>query len=221
MTARRWRFRGHIAGLGTAEGTRLVLGTWPRSPFGAFADVMVERADGHRVLLAPDPEVASFVAGTYRFDEVRQVPVTVRRPPHATPGDPSGRWRVSAGPLRAEFTVGGRTGLGRLLRRQPPGISLSRAWALAVGPVARLVLPGVRTLGTAGGGRREWYAARDEHRITAARAWWDGTDLGNLRPVSPPPAFGFSSTPARPSLVRVVSTVELGADRGAGPEPAS
>lgn len=208
MTPGRWRFSGHIGGLGTAEGTRVVVGIWDRSPLGAFADVMVERADGHRLLLAPDARVAELVAGTYRFDDVREVPVRVRRPAAATRGRPGGTWEVAAGPLVAVFTVGARTGLGRVLRLQPPGLGLSRAWALAVEPVARLVLPGVRTVGTAGGGRREWYAARDEHRITDARVSWDGADLGALRPVSPPPAFGFSSTPSRPSLVRVVTTVE-------------
>jgi hypothetical protein len=32
---------------------------------------MIERADGHRVLLAPTRAVGEFVAATYRFDEVR------------------------------------------------------------------------------------------------------------------------------------------------------
>src|SRR5690606_39583710 len=40
------RFRGRIAGWGTASGTRVVVGRWDASPFGAFADVMVERPDG-------------------------------------------------------------------------------------------------------------------------------------------------------------------------------
>ena len=70
------RFDGWIAGLGTAAGLRAVVGHWPVSPFGAFTDVMVERPDGHRMLLAPSEEVAAFVAGTYRFDEVCRIPVT-------------------------------------------------------------------------------------------------------------------------------------------------
>ena len=193
------RFEGHIAGVGTAEGTRLVLGHWPRSPFGPFADAMVERADGHRVLLAPDERVAEFVSATYRFDEVRLVPVQVRR---AGAG-----WWVSAGPLTLWFEVGARAPLGHLLRLVPPVVARSRWWAHAVSPVARVVLPGVRTVGTAGGGRREWYGARDVHRVRTLRASWAGTDLGALRPVEPPPRFGFSSTPAEPSLVAVTSTV--------------
>jgi hypothetical protein len=205
----RRRFHGHIAGAGTAEGTRVVAGIWDRSPLGAFADVMVARADGHRVLLAPDERVASFVAGTYRFDEVLEVPVRVSRPSPSAPGWPAGRWRVDAGPLHAELVVGARTGLGHVLRLQPPGVRLTRSWALAVGPLARLLLPGVQTAGTAGAGRLEWYAAQDQHAIVAVRATWDGADLGALRLVSPSPAFGFSSTPERPSLVRVVSTVEV------------
>ena len=60
----RYAFHGFIAGMGTAEGTRLVVGHWPESPLGSFSDVMVERADGHRMLLAPSEEVAGFVAAT-------------------------------------------------------------------------------------------------------------------------------------------------------------
>lgn len=73
----RLRFDGWIAGVGTSSGTRVVLGHWPRSPFGPFSDAMVERADGERLLLAPTREIADFVSGTYTFDTVRVVPVDV------------------------------------------------------------------------------------------------------------------------------------------------
>jgi hypothetical protein len=69
------------------------------------------------------------------------------------------------------------------------------------------VLPGVRTRGSAGQGRREYYAALDLHRITGARVAWDGADQGGLTPVDPPVRFGFGSTPRAPSLVRVVTLV--------------
>jgi hypothetical protein len=197
----RQRFEGTIAGLGSTGGTRVVLGHWPVSPFGSFADVMVERADGRRLLLAPTRQVAEFVEATYTFDEVRLVPVEVAV--HAPV------WRVSAGPLELSFTAGRRPPLGRLLRAVPSRLASSPAWATAVDPVARVVLPGVRTRGSAGGGRREWYGARDLHRVSWMRGTWDGVDLGALAPVEPPARFGFSSTPVRPSLTRVVSTVEL------------
>jgi hypothetical protein len=197
----RQRFEGTIAGLGSTGGTRVVLGHWPVSPFGSFADVMVERADGRRLLLAPTRQVAEFVEATYTFDEVRLVPVEVAV--HAPV------WRVSAGPLELSFTTGSRPPLGRLLRAVPPRLASSPAWATAVDPVARVVLQGVRTRGSAGGGRREWYGARDLHRIVSMHGSWDGADLGGLAPVDPPARFGFSSTPTRPSLTRVVSTVEL------------
>jgi hypothetical protein len=197
----RQRFEGTIAGLGSTGGTRVVLGHWPVSPFGSFADVMVERADGRRLLLAPTRQVAEFVEATYTFDEVRLVPVEVAV--HAPV------WRVSAGPLELSFTTGSRPPLGRLLRAVPPRLASSPAWATAVDPVARVVLQGVRTRGSAGGGRRAWDGARDLHRIAWMRGTWDGVDLGALAPVEPPARFGFSSTPVRPSLTRVVSTVEL------------
>ena len=86
----------------------MVVGHWPASPFGSFADVMVERSDGHRLLLAPSDDVAGFVAAMYRFDEVRITPVAIRRS--------SDRWEVAAGPLELDLTLGSRTWLGRLLR---------------------------------------------------------------------------------------------------------
>ena len=49
----RLRFAGRIAGVGSTSGVRVVVGHWHSSPLGAFADVMVETASGHRVLLAP------------------------------------------------------------------------------------------------------------------------------------------------------------------------
>src|SRR2546423_15496332 len=80
MNAIRLRFDGWIAGLGTTSGTRVVLGHWPRSPFGAVSDVMLETPDGHRLLLASTRELADFVAATYVFDEVRVGPVAGDRP---------------------------------------------------------------------------------------------------------------------------------------------
>ena len=64
-------------------------------------------------------------------------------------------------------------------------------------PVARLLMDGVRTRGTAGNGRREWYGATDAHAVTSRLAGaFDGTDLGALADVDPPCRFGFSSTHA-------------------------
>lgn len=199
----RFRFAGHIAGVGTASGTRLVLGSWVQSPLGAFADVMVERSDGTRILLAPTATIADFVAKTYVFDEVRVVPVSVAlhgRRRHS-------RWQVSAGSLRWEFTVGARTPMGYLLRAVPQRIGRSQTWARLTDLVARTMMPGVRTFGTAGNGRIEWYSAQDLHRIEQSSVQWDGLDLGALSEVEPPPAFGFGSSPRVPSVTTLVSTV--------------
>jgi hypothetical protein len=193
------RFDGWIAGLGTTAGLRVVVGHWPHSPLGAFTDVMVEQPDGHRVLLAPSSEVAEFVAATYLFDEVR-----VGRVQAEIDGV---RWRVDAAPLVLAFTVGGRPPLGLLLRAVPRALATSPLWISAVDLVARRVLPGVRTRGSAGGGRREYYGALDLRGLTMASALWNGTDQGALAPVTPPVRFGFGSTPRTPSLTRVVTLV--------------
>ncbi len=204
VTSERLRFDGWIAGVGTSSGTRLVVGHWPRSPFGAFSDVMVEHPDGERVLLAPTRRIADFVAATYRFDRIEVAPVTV-----TAAGD---RLLVEAGPLRLRLRTGRRTALGLLLSAVPAPLVRSPVWAALCDVPARLLMPGVRTLGRAGPGRREWYGARDLRPVVAADAELDGADLGALAPLDPPVAFGFGSAPRRPSLVRVTTTVELAAD---------
>lgn len=160
---------------------------------------MVEQADGHRILLAPSDEVAAYVAATYRFDEVRVTAVEV-----TVDGS---WWRVRAGPLSMRIAVGGRPAIGVMLRAVPRPLATRTAWIRLAGPVGARLLPGVRTHGTAGGGRREWYGALDLRRIEAADVRWEGADAGPLAPVAPPVRFGFGSTPAAPSLVRIVTLV--------------
>lgn len=200
------RFDGRILGAGSSSGVRLVVGDWHRSPLGAFTDVMVATADGRRLLLASDDDVADYVTRTYAFDEVVRCPVGLSEIP--TKG--GRRWVVEAGPLTARFEVGARTATGWLLAAIPAPVAGSRALATLADPVARRVHPGVRTRGTAGGGRKEYYGARDQHAVTDLVGTWRGEDLGGLADVRPAPDFGFSSTPARPSLTRVTTTVVRG-----------
>jgi hypothetical protein len=197
----RQRFHGQIAGLGSTSGTRVVVGRWESSPLGAFADVMLERADGHRILYAPSAEVGDFVSDTYVFDEVRTVPVAAE-----VAGD---RWTVRADDLQLAFTTGGRLPLGWALRAVPGPVARSTSWAALVDPVARVVLHGVSTRGQARSGRREWYGATDLHAVTSLVGTLAGEVLGRLAPVAPPTRFGFSSTPARPSVTTVATTVEV------------
>lgn len=190
-------FSGAIAGIGTSSGVRVVVGRWDESPFGAFSDVMLAEPDGTRVLLAPDERVAAFVAATYAFDRVETGPVSVTHD-----------WRVAAPGLDLRLVVGSRTPLGRLLRLVPARLATSPGWTRVTDPVARTVLSGVRTRGSAGNGRREFYGATDLRRIASSSGTWRGADLGSLAPVSPEPGFGFGSTPVRPSVTSIVTTVE-------------
>ncbi len=191
----RLRFRGAIAGVGTTSGVRVVVGRWDTSPYGAFADAMIETAAGHRILVAPSEPVADLVAATYRFDEVRVEPVTISD------------WTLRTASLTLTLEIGRRTALGRLLRVVPRPVAESPAWCAVTDPVARVALRGVRTRGSAGGGRREWYGATDVRAVVAAEGSVDGVDLGALAPVEPAPRFGFSATPRRPSVTSVVTTI--------------
>jgi len=193
------RFEGRIAGFGTASGTRIVVGMWERSPLGRFADVMVEDAAGHRTLLAPDDRVAAYVSSTYTFDEVRVVPVSWRKV--------DGGIGVTAGDLRLRLTVGGISALGVLLRLVPRAFATRPGWLRLVDPVARVLVPGARTAGSAGGGRREHYGVTLARHLVAVEATDGSRDLGGLRRLTPPVRFGFGSAPAAPSLVDVVTTI--------------
>jgi hypothetical protein len=201
MAVDRVRFDGYIAGIGTMSGTRMVVGHWPVSPYGPVSDVMVETPDGRRLLLAGTAALAEFVAATYAFDEVAVVPVTV-----STGGR---RWTVTAGPLAVRFGLGPRGRLGLALRAVPPPLAGRPGWIRLVDLPARLILSGVRTHGSAGNGRREWYGARDLWPVTSVNATLAGRDLGRLAEVDPPVRFGFGSVPRRPALVRVTTTVEI------------
>lgn len=195
------RFDGRILGAGSSSGLRFVIGDWAHSPLGAFTDVMVATIDDHRILLAPDDRVAEYVTATYSFDEVMICPVGV------VEVDSGSRWEVAAGALQVTLDIGSRTGVGRLLRAVPASLSRSRTFATLADPVARVVYPGVRTRGTAGNERREYYGAQDQHAVAGLSGTWHGGDLGDLTDVTPAPQFGFSSTPARPCLTQVTTTI--------------
>lgn len=204
----RAQFHGSITGIGTTSGVRVVVGQWRETPYGSFDDVMLETADGHRRLLAPTPQVAQFIEQTYEFDEVSIVPVTVT-------ADGATR-ELHADDLEVSWTVGGRTAVGGLLRAVPARLATAPTWSRIIDPIARIVMRGVRTAGTARAGRREFYGARDMHALICASGRYAGNDLGELTPVEPAVSFGFGSVPTRPSVTTIVTTV---IERSSQPQP--
>src|ERR1700710_2362097 len=92
------RFTGRIAGFGTSSGERIVIGMWSSSPFGRFADVMIEHPDGRRLFLAPTDDIAAYVSSTYTFDAVEVVDVRFSRV--------TGGLRAIAGTLDVTLEVG-------------------------------------------------------------------------------------------------------------------
>jgi hypothetical protein len=196
----RWIFDGHIAGLGTVSGLRAVVGLWTQSPFGPIADAMVQLPSGHRILLAPTAEVAEFIREVYNFDETRIVPLTA--------GHAAGRLSVDAGPLRIRAGLGARTRLGVAARLVPRTLAMHPSWLRAISPLAARIVPGVRTAGTAKGGRQEFYGVTDLLSIESASVSWDGADAGALSAIRPAVGFGFSSVPPAPSLARVRTTIQ-------------
>lgn len=199
------RFDGWIAGAAFASGDRFVVGRWPRSPFGSFADVMWARPDGERLLLAPDDRVLGFIGRHYAFEELRRSPVEVEISPR--------RIRVSASPVDLDLELEPPGTLSRLLALRPRRLRTVRPWIaiedqLARPLVARLIGggTGIRARGRTRAGSREWYAIH-AFRLATARAAIAGVDLGEA--VSAPACgFGFSEFPPMPAAVRVTSLIE-------------
>lgn len=194
-------FTGHIAGFGTTAGVRLVVGTWAVSPFGAFTDVMVQTRTDERILLAPNTEVAEFVAATYNFDRIELGPVRAELTAH--------RLAVAAPGLEVAIVIGAAAPLDRLLRMVPARLATEPLWLRAIDPIASRIVPGVHTAGSAGNGRREYYGVRRSRLIAAAAGRFDGLDLGSVAPLDPPVGFGFSSAPPTPQIVSVSTTIDM------------
>ena len=197
----RLRFAGHIAGIGTGSGVRMVIGSWQESPFGRFADVMVEAADGQRTLLAPTAEVAEFVSATYSFDSIEIGPVDVEHHPDG--------FSLTAPGLDVTGRLGGPAPFDGLLRFVPARLATAPAWLRVIDPVASRLIPGIRTAGSAGNGRREYYGVRRSRRISFVAGQFRAVDLGGLAPLDPPVRFGFSSAPSTPQMVSVTTTIDL------------
>ena len=180
------RMRGTISSSGFASGDRFVVGHWRRSPIGPTVDVMWARPDGRRVLLGPDEATLEFVTAVYDFDETAVVPMSIDASEH--------HLHLHAGSVELRLHA------GRAVLWLP---SRPRWFTRRVeGPVAWALL-GVHTWGTSPTGVQEWYQARSCRFLVAATGRVDGTDLGPMSSLRPACGFGFSESPARPSMVAV------------------
>lgn len=182
--------QGTISSCGFASGDRFVVGAWERSPVGPTLDVMWAAPDGTRTLLAPDDETIDFVTSVYDFDRTEVVDLEGLARPTSLD--------LRAGPLRLHLRA---DGVGF---RIPPRPLWFTRWVER--PAAR-VLMDVTTWGTSPTGVQEWYQARACRFVTAATASIDGRDLGARAPLRPACRFGFSESPATPSIVEVHPTL--------------
>jgi hypothetical protein len=179
--------RGTISAVGVASGDRIVVGAWPHSPIGAFADVMWAGPDGARVLLAPDEGVAGYVAGIYVFDRIEVVPMDWLASPSML--------HLRAGPLEVDLVAGGG---GR--------VPVPRPWWFTrwvEGPIARRAM-GVEVHGTSPLGTEEWYQARGWRWVRDGQVRIRGEDQGSLGPPQPALGVGFSEPPSRAGITDVV-----------------
>ena len=89
----------------------------------------------------------------------------------------------------------------------PARLATAPAWVRLLDLPARLA--GLRTRGTAGNSRTEWYDVRDLHTVNDLTATWSASPLGTLAQIRPPVTFGFASVPPTPTLARVTTTIAI------------
>ena len=179
-----------------------MVGHWTETPLGAFADAMVETAPATGCCSRPRAEVADFIEATYDFDETRIEPIA---------GHVAGLvWCVQSpslsldAPRRAAYGAGAPR-CGRCRRGSP------RARLVHASPTRSRgsCCAGSAPAGSPAG-RREWYGATDIRAVTSLGGHLRRRSTSAaLAPVDPPCRFGFSSTPRRPSVTTVVTTVDL------------
>lgn len=193
---------GAITGAAFTSGEAVVVGTWARSPFGQFVDVMWRRPDGTRILLAPCAEVAIYVAGLYSFDEVSVVPIRG--------GLTGAQVSVWAGPLAFHARLAAQEWRSWLFALRPRFLRRSPAWITVEDRLARPFVgrllgggAGVRAAGIAPGGQQEYYGADDWRRIATARLTVDNVDAGDMGDFPADFGVGLSAFPTIPSSVRV------------------
>jgi hypothetical protein len=210
---RRWsargldRFSGLIAAGGSTSGEQVVVGMWRRSPLGRAIDAMWVRPDGERILLAPSPEVAEYVAGLYTFERVEVVPIRG--------GFDGRRVELTAGPLVVTLEPGPRDLRSWLFALRPGPLRRAPVW---IEVEDRLVRPlggpllggadGVRLAGRAPGGQREWYGIADYRPLRGGRFEVAGVDAGRLAPLRAGLGVGLSDFPTVPALVAVDTLIE-------------
>jgi len=182
--------RGSITSVGFSSGHRFVIGHWPTSPIGPFADVMWRDPANSKILLA-GPEAADYITTIYPFDERVATPVTVT---DTVGGRGANRLDVLSEPLKLRLTI------GRPVFPIPPRprwvTSTVERWA------ARALL-GVNTYGVSPTGAEEWYRTRSVRLVTGGRGALNGVDLGSVTDLEQPMNVGFSEPPTWPSHVRL------------------
>ena len=184
---------GTISSCGFTSGDRFVVGSWHRSPVGPTIDVMWAAPDGRRTLLAPDDATADFVTSVYEFDRVEILPIEAIATPTSLD--------LVAGSLDLHL------GTGRHSVGLPPRPLWFTRW---IERPCAFALLGVRTWGTSPTGVQEWYQARSCRLVTSAWARSGDRDLGRRASLRPACRFGFSESPARPTIVEVRPTLGVG-----------
>ncbi|MDH3299807.1 MAG: hypothetical protein OES24_04800 [Acidimicrobiia bacterium] len=182
--------RGSITSAGFAAGHQFVIGHWPISPIGRFADIMWHGADGSKTLIA-SADAAEYITDIYPFDDRIDAEVSVI---DTVGGRSENRLVVESEPLTLSLTI------GRLVVPFPP----RPRWITAtIERWASRALLGVNTHGLSPTGVEEWYRTASVRRVVGGRASLRGVDLGTVVDLDRPMDVGFSEPPRQPTHVRL------------------
>lgn len=172
--------QGSITSVGFSSGHQFVVGHWPVSPVGPFADVMWRGPEGSKTLIA-SAEAADYITGIYPFDHLVAATVTITDDVGGRVGN---RLAVESDPLTLSLTI------GRLVIPFP---SRPRWVTETVERWMARALLGVNTHGLSPTGVEEWYRTRSVRRVVGGRGKLHGTDLGTLARLNRPMEVGSAN----------------------------
>ena len=185
-------FEGRITSCGFSSGDRLVIGSWKKSPFGEFSDIMWAKSDGTKVLIAPNKEIGDYISSMYNFDTIKIEEINLE--------ETHNMMKLDAKEINCHFEW--NNGIPFIIKKRP-------LWFVAsIEYLFGWLIFGTKTHGKTKDGKKEWYVVDRLSKLTKANVNIENKDLGNYTNFYPKANFGFSDPPKMPSSVLVRSHIE-------------
>ncbi|MDC0851570.1 hypothetical protein OAQ40_00745 [Euryarchaeota archaeon] len=185
-------FEGRITSCGFSSGDRLVIGSWKKSPFGIFADIMWAKSDGTKVLIAPNKEIGNYISSMYNFDIIKIEEIKLEETQNMI--------KLETEDINCYFEW--NKGIPFIIKKRPLWFVASIEYFFG------WLMFRTKTHGKTKDGKEEWYVVDRLSKLTLAKAFIGDKNLGEFTDFYPKANFGFSDPPKMPSSVLVRSHIK-------------